>query len=119
MASQNVPGVAVIRASGYATPISPLISWSGAASLLAAPFGGFAVNLAAITAAIVASPEAHPDPARRYTASIAAGVCYLVLGLLGGAVGALLAAFPAALVITISFTPLRSRSTSCRSPSAT
>jgi hypothetical protein len=77
MASQNVPGVAVIRASGYQVPISPLIGWTGAANLLLAPFGGFALNLAAITAAICMGREAHEDPEalrrrhrRRYLLSV-------------------------------------------------
>lgn len=68
MASQNVPGVAIIRAFGYDTPVSPLIGWTGTASFLLAPFGGFAMNLAAITAAISMGAEAHEDPDKRYVA---------------------------------------------------
>jgi benzoate membrane transport protein len=64
MASQNIPGVAVIRASGYQVPISPLIGWTGAANVLLAPFGGFALNLAAITAAICMGREAHEKPGK-------------------------------------------------------
>jgi benzoate membrane transport protein len=94
MASQNVPGVAVIRASGYQVPISPLIGWTGAANLLLAPFGGFALNLAAITAAICMGREAHENPARRYVAAIAAGAFYLLIGLFGATVGSLFLAFP-------------------------
>ena len=78
MASQNVPGVAVIRASGYTVPISPLIGWTGLANLVLAPFGGFALNLAAITAAICMGPEAHEDPRRRYVAAMAAGGFYAI-----------------------------------------
>lgn len=66
MASQNVSGVAVIRASGYAVPISPTIGWIGVVNTVLAPFGSFALNLAAITAAICMGREAHEDPARRY-----------------------------------------------------
>ena len=102
MASQNVPGVAVIRASGYQVPISPLIGWTGAANFLLAPFGGFALNLAAITAAICMSREAHQDPEKRYTAAIAAGFFYLLIGLFGATVGALFLAFPNELVVTIA-----------------
>src|SRR5712671_6520591 len=69
MASQNVPGVAVIRASGYTVPISPLIGWTGLANLVLAPFGGFIVNETAITAAICMGREAHEDPRRRYVAA--------------------------------------------------
>ena len=71
-------------------------------TVLLAPFGGYAFNLVAITAAICMGPEAHPDPARRYIASVAAGVGYLVLGILGGAIGALLGAVPRALVLVIA-----------------
>jgi benzoate membrane transport protein len=103
MASQNVPGVAVMRASGYgATPISPLISWTGLTTLLLAPFGGYAFNLAAITAALCMGREVHEDPTRRYVAAVAAGAFYLVLGLLGATVGALLAAFPRELVMAVA-----------------
>ena len=102
MASQNVPGVAVIRASGYSVPISPVIGWTGVATLVLAPFGGFALNLAAITAAICMGREAHEDPDRRYVAAIAAGFFYLLVGLFGGTVGALFAAFPQELVLAIA-----------------
>ncbi len=102
MASQNVPGVAAIRAAGYATPISPVIGWTGVANALLAPFGAFALNLAAITAAICMGREAHEDPARRYTAAVAAGVFYLVVGLAGATVAAVFAAFPRELVAGIA-----------------
>jgi len=102
MASQNLPGVAAQRASGYQTPISPSISTTGLATLLLAPFGGYAFNLAAITAAICMGREAHEDPQRRYTAAAMAGVFYIVLGLAGGAVVGLLAAFPRELVAAVA-----------------
>ena len=102
MASQNVPGVAVIRASGYAVPVSPAIGWTGATNLVLAPFGGFALNLAAITAAICMGPEAHPDPARRYVAAVWAGVFYLLVGVFGATVAGLFAAFPTELVLAIA-----------------
>jgi benzoate membrane transport protein len=102
MASQNVPGVAIMRASGYSVPISPLIGWTGATTIALAPFGGFAFNLAAITAAICMGREAHEDPDKRYVAAVAAGVFYLVVGLLGGTVGAVFAAFPKELVLAIA-----------------
>ncbi len=102
MASQNVPGVAVLKASGYRPPISPIIGWTGATTILLAPFGAFAVNLAAITAAICCGPQAHEDPGRRYRASIAAGVCYLLLGLLGTTVALLFAALPPELIVAIA-----------------
>ena len=102
MASQNVPGVAVIRASGYAVPVSPAIGWTGATNLVLAPFGGFALNLAAITAAICMGPEAHPDPARRYVAAVWAGIFYLLVGVFGATVAGLFAAFPTELVLAIA-----------------
>ncbi len=102
MASQNLPGVAVQRASGYQTPISPTITVTGLATLILAPFGGYAFNLAAITAAICMGREAHEDPARRYWAAAMAGVFYILLGLCGGAVVGLLAAFPKELVAAIA-----------------
>jgi benzoate membrane transport protein len=102
MASQNVPGVAVIRASGYTVPISPLIGWTGLANLALAPFGAFTVNLAAITAAICMGREAHEDPRRRYVAAVFAGIFYLIVGIFGATVVALLLAFPAELVAAIA-----------------
>jgi benzoate membrane transport protein len=102
MASQNLPGVAAQRAAGYTTPVSPVITTTGLASLVLAPFGGYALNLAAITAAICMGREAHEDPRRRYVAAMAAGVFYIALGLCGGAVVGLLAAFPRALVAAVA-----------------
>lgn len=102
MASQNVPGVAVIRASGYSIPISPVVGWTGVANFLFAPFGAFAINLAAITAAICMGREAHEDAKRRYVASVAAGFFYVLIGMFGATVGALFAAFPHELVAAIA-----------------
>ena len=102
MASQNVPGIAVLRANGYQTPASPLISWTGFTGMVLAPFGGFAFNLAAITAAICMGKEADPDPQKRYLAAIWAGFFYLLTGRFGATVAALFTAFPTALVITIA-----------------
>lgn len=102
MTSQNVPGAAVLRASGYDAPISPLIGWTGIATVLLAPFGAYALNLAAITAAICTGREAHEDPARRYVAAVAAGGFYVLIGLFGATVVALLLAFPKELVLGIA-----------------
>lgn len=102
MASQNVPGVAVIRASGYSVPISPVIGWTGMVNLVLAPFGAYALNLAAITAAICMGREAHKDPERRYVAAVSAGILYLLIGLFGATVSALFAAFPKELVLGIA-----------------
>lgn len=103
MASQNLPGVAAIRAAGYTTlPISRIITLTGLATLVLAPFGAFALNLSAITAAICMGEEAHPDKAKRYTAAVACGALYVVIGLLGATVTGLLLAFPKELVLTIA-----------------
>lgn len=102
MASQNVPGIGVLRAAGYQPPVSQLVGWTGIANLLLAPFGAYALNLSTITAAIVTGPEAHADPARRYVAGIAAGVFYLLLGLFGATMAATLLALPKELVWAIA-----------------
>ncbi len=102
MASQNVPGIAVLRADGYTTPSSPLIATTGAASLLLAPFGSHGVNLAAITAALCTSPEAHEDRNKRYTAAVWCGIFYLIAGTFGATIAALFTAFPKALVVSIA-----------------
>ena len=102
MASQNLPGVAAQRAAGLTVPVSPVITTTGVATLLLAPFGSFGVNLAAITAAICMGPQAHPDPRRRYIAALAAGGGYVVVAMAAGAVVGLLAAFPHALVVGVA-----------------
>lgn len=102
MASQNVPGVAAIRAAGYPVPISPVVGWTGVANLVLAPFGAFALNLAAITAAICMGREAHEDAARRYAAAVAAGAFYIVVGLFGATVVSLFTAFPKELIVAIA-----------------
>ena len=106
MASQNLPGVAAIRAAGYGgangIPISRIVSLTGLATFVLAPFGAFALNLSAITAAICMGREAHEDPKRRYTAAISCGAIYIVIGLFGAAVTAVLTAFPKELVAAIA-----------------
>ncbi|MGA0612148.1 benzoate/H(+) symporter BenE family transporter [Caldimonas sp. KR1-144] len=102
MASQNLPGVAAIRGSGYEMPVSRLITITGLATLVLAPFGAFALNLSAITAAICMGREAHADPARRYTAAAVCGAIYCVIGLFGAAVTGVLSAFPRELVVAIA-----------------
>jgi len=102
MASQNLPGVAAIRAAGYDMPISKVITLTGLATLVLAPFGAFALNLSAITASICMGREAHPDPGRRYMAAVSCGAIYCVIGLFGAAVTGLLSAFPRELVVAIA-----------------
>ena len=102
MASQNLPGVAVIRASGYNLPISKIITLTGVATLLLAPFGAFALNLSAITAALCMGPEAHQDRDKRYTAAATCGALYVVIGIFGAVITGLLTAFPKELVVAIA-----------------
>ncbi|GFM62941.1 benzoate/H(+) symporter BenE family transporter [Pseudomonas capsici] len=102
MTSQNMPGIAVLRADGYHTPSSPLITATGITSLLTAPFGCHGLNLAAISAAICTSPNAHEDKSKRYTAAVWCGVFYGVAGIFGATLAALFAAFPKELVLSIA-----------------
>ncbi|MEO1093653.1 MAG: benzoate/H(+) symporter BenE family transporter [Cyanobacteria bacterium J06638_28] len=102
MASQNVPGVATLRAFGYSVPNSPLMSWSGIATLLLAPFGAFTINLAAITASISMGREAHADPGKRYIAGVTVGILYIIIGLFGATVVSVFTALPQALVLAIA-----------------
>lgn len=102
MTSQNIPGVAVMNAAGYHPKISPMISVTGIANLILAPFGGYALNLAAITAAICMSKEADADPTKRYKAAVYAGIFYLIAGLFGATVVALFAALPHELIVGIA-----------------
>lgn len=103
MSSQNMPGVAVLRAHGYEqVSVSHAIGWSGLASLLLAPFGGFALNLAAITAALCMTEQADARPDRRYLAACCAGGLYLLTGLLGASVAGLLTSLPEAVIKAIA-----------------
>ncbi|MDV7338104.1 benzoate/H(+) symporter BenE family transporter [Terasakiella sp. A23] len=102
MASQNVPGIAALRAHGYQTPASPLIGWTGAMGLAFAPFGGYAYNMAAITAALCMSEDVHPDPKQRYYSTIWVGIFYLLAGIFGATVAGFFTAFPQALVGAIA-----------------
>jgi benzoate membrane transport protein len=102
MASQNVPGLAVMRGNGYHPEVSPVFISTGLFSGVTALFGGHAVNLAAITAALCAGPESHPDPARRWIAPVASGVAYLLLGLFAGFASAFIAASPPLLIQAVA-----------------
>jgi benzoate membrane transport protein len=103
MASQNLPGVAVLKASGYGdAPISRLLTIVGVATLLLAPFGAFALNLAAISAALCMAPDVHPDPRRRWVAAACAGAFYVSIAVFAGPLAALFAALPREMVIGIA-----------------
>ena len=94
MASQNIPGIAVLSVNGFRPEPGPLFRTTGLFSVLAAPFGGHAVNLAAITAAICAGPDAHPEPAQRWKAASVSGVAYILLGPLAAGITGFVGAAP-------------------------
>ncbi|MCA0205076.1 MAG: benzoate/H(+) symporter BenE family transporter [Proteobacteria bacterium] len=102
MSSQNMPGVVTLRADGYAPDIGRAITVTGLFSLVLAPFGGYAFNLAAITAAICTGPDADDNPRTRYKAALFAGSFYVVIGLMGATVIGLFLILPGALVLTIA-----------------
>jgi len=102
MASQNLPGLAILQAAGYRPPASRLITLTGIVGALAAPFGAHSITLGAIIAAICAGPESHPDPARRYVAAATYGLSYVLLSIVAGAVAVFFAALPAPLIATLA-----------------
>ncbi|MCZ4080220.1 benzoate/H(+) symporter BenE family transporter [Rhodococcus sp. H36-A4] len=102
MASQNIPGVAVMTSFGYDVPWRSVLSITGIGTVLGAPFGGHAINLAAISAALAAGPSAHPDTKRRWIAAFSAGWFYLFLALCSAAVATLVAVAPPGVVETVA-----------------
>jgi benzoate membrane transport protein len=103
MAGQNVPGFAVLRTFGFEhAPARAIFLSTGAGNMIAAPFGGIALNLAAMTAAMAAGPDAHPDREKRWVAAVAAGGSLAVLGLLSGAATVLVAASPPILITAVA-----------------
>ncbi len=102
MSSQNLTGIAVMKSFGYKPEISKLISWSGFVNIIIAPFGGYTINLSAITAAICMGPEAHNDKDKRYTAAVSSGIIYIVVGIFSGAVVSVFNAFPRELIMSIA-----------------
>jgi benzoate membrane transport protein len=102
LTGQQVPGVAVLRAADYNAPVNTLISTTGLASLITAPFGSHGINLAAITAAICTGPEAHHQPEKRWLAGVACGAFYLLIGSFAGSLTDSFMHLPAALVGTVA-----------------
>ncbi|MGG5818907.1 benzoate/H(+) symporter BenE family transporter [Falsiroseomonas sp. HW251] len=102
MASQNIPGMAVLNVNGYRPAPGPLFTATGLFSLAAAPFGAHAVNLAAVTAALFAGPDAHPDPTKRWIAALVGGVTYIVLGLSAGFAAGFVSAAPPVLIQAVA-----------------
>lgn len=102
MAGQNVPGFVVMKTFGYETPARSALVGTGLGTVAGAFFGGHGINLAAITAAIMASQEAHPDKSKRWVASFSAGAIYVLLGLGAGVATALVSAAPTILIIAVA-----------------
>ncbi|MFG1372597.1 benzoate/H(+) symporter BenE family transporter [Xanthobacter oligotrophicus] len=102
MASQNLPGFAVLRACGYVPPVRPILAVTGLASLASAPFGAHASNLAAIAAALCTGPDTHPDPRQRWLAGPVYAGFYLLLAAAGASLVGVFAALPPALIATIA-----------------
>ena len=102
MASQNLTGLAVMKTNGYQIDARvPFVS-SGALSAIVALCGGLTINLAAITAALMASAEAHPDPTRRWIAPVASGAAYLLLGLAASLAASFVVASPPILIEAVA-----------------
>ena len=110
MASQNLPGFAVLRASGYQPPVQPALLATGIGSTLMAPFGSHAINMAAITASIVTGPDCHPDPKKRWLVAYPYFVLYGLIGLMAASFVQILGALPKDLITAIAglalFSPL-------------
>ncbi|TFH85780.1 benzoate transporter BenE [Billgrantia azerbaijanica] len=102
LTGQFLPGMAILRTAGYDVPARPIVTLTGLTSLATAGFGGITTVVAAITAAICTGPEAHPDPARRYVAGVANGVCYLLGGLFAGTIVALFTSLPGEFVAILA-----------------
>ncbi|SMF43920.1 benzoate membrane transport protein [Pseudomonas sp. LAIL14HWK12:I11] len=102
LTGQYMPGMLVLRNDGFKTSANPIVAVTGLGSLLMAPFGSHAFNIAAITAAICTGKEAHEDPAKRWIAGIAAGVCYILVGVFGVTLASVFMALPATFITTLA-----------------
>lgn len=102
MAAQNLPGIAVLKAHNYKTPVSSILSVTGFVNMLAAPFGGYAINLAAITAAICMTEDVDKDPKKRYWAAVSGGGFYLLMAISAGYLMQAFASLPNALIYSLA-----------------
>lgn len=102
LTGQYMPGMLVLRNDGFKTSADPIVTTTGLGSLLMAPFGSHAFNIAAITAAIATGREAHEDPSKRWIAGMAAGICYVVVGIFGVTLAGLFMAFPSTFITTLA-----------------
>lgn len=102
VATQNAPGVGILWANGYRPPVNAITIFSGIGSMLTAPMAGNGLNIAAPMTAVCASPDAHPDPANRYVATVAQGLFFIVFGLVGATAVSLIRALPTALILSLA-----------------
>jgi len=102
MAAQNLPGIAVLKAHNYNPPVSSILSVTGLVNMLAAPFGGYAINLAAITAAICMAESVDKDPKQRYWAAVSGGVFYILMAIFAGYLMTIFSSLPTALIYSLA-----------------
>ena len=102
MASQYLPGIAMIKSYGYQPHVRQLVGWTGIAQAFFAPFGAFATNIAAISAAVSLDDQAHPDPQKRYIAGMSCGVFYILMGLFASTLTTLLISFPSVFIVALA-----------------
>ncbi len=102
MASQYLPGIAMIKSYGYQPHVNQLIGWTGMAQAILAPFGCYTVNIAAISAAVSLDDQVHPDPSRRYIAGMSCGFFYIIMGLFAATLTSLLMSFPHLFIVALA-----------------
>ena len=102
MASQYLPGIAMIKSYGYQPHVNQLIGWTGTAQTLLAPFGCYTVNIAAISAAVSLDDQVHPDPSKRYIAGMSCGFFYILMGLFAATLTSLLMSFPSLFIVALA-----------------
>lgn len=102
MASQYLPGIAMIKSYGYKPHVNQLIGWTGLTQVLLAPFGCYSVNIAAISAAVCLDDQVHPDPSKRYIAGMSSGFFYALMGLFAATLTSLLMSFPHIFIVALA-----------------
>lgn len=102
MASQYLPGIAMIKSYGYHPHVNQLIGWTGLVQAVLAPFGCYSVNIAAISAAVSLDDQVHPDPSKRYIAGMSCGFFYILMGLFAATLTSLLMSFPHLFIVALA-----------------
>lgn len=102
LASQYLPGIAIIKSYGYQPHVNQLLGWTGTAQAVLSPFGCYSVNIAAISAAVSLDHQVHPDPSKRYIAGVSCGLFYILMGLFAATLTSLLMSFPAVLITALA-----------------